>query len=150
MRLIAHNIRSMHNVGSIFRSADAFGVEKIYLTGYTATPPRMEIAKTALGSEDRVAWEHFEDPLTLIKQLKDEGWMVIALENAKDSRPISEISVDQTKTVLVLGSEVDGIAREILSACDLAVEIPMPGKKRSLNVSAATGIALFALTGEKR
>ena len=146
MRLIAHNIRSMHNVGAIFRSADAFCVEKLYLTGYTATPPRKEIAKVALGGEDRVPWEFAADPLLLITRLKKEGWKIIALENAAGSKPILSIAQDNqsSRVALILGSEVEGIAPEILALCDETVEIPMRGNKRSLNVSVAAGIALFA------
>ena len=146
MRLIAHDIRSLHNVGAIFRSADAFGVEKIYLTGYTPTPPRKEIAKVALGGEDRVAWEHAPDPLPLVEALKQGGWTVVALENGVRAEPIASVaaSVDAGKTVLVLGNEVEGIPAALLAACDRIAEIPMPGRKRSLNVSVATGVALFA------
>lgn len=150
MRIIAHNIRSLHNVGSVFRSADAFGVERIYLTGYTATPPRKEIAKTALGSEDQVAWEFHADVLPFITQLKKDGFTVLALENASGTEPILEVAkrLDPTRVVLLLGSEVEGVDKDVLAACDGAVEIPMPGRKRSLNVSVATGIALFAFSGK--
>lgn len=147
MRLIAHNIRSLHNVGAIFRSADAFALERLYLTGYTPTPPRKEIAKVALGGEDRVEWEPREDVLSLIADLKKEGFKVVALENAPGSTDLSAFAenADLTKTALVLGSEVEGVPADVLAACDAAVEIPLPGKKRSLNVSVATGVALFVL-----
>lgn len=147
MRLIAHNIRSLHNVGAIFRSADAFALERLYLTGYTPTPPRKEIAKVALGGEDRVSWETREDVLSLIAELKKDGFKVVALENAPGSSDISTFAktADLAKTALILGSEVEGVPAEVLAACDAAVEIPLPGKKRSLNVSVATGVALFVL-----
>ncbi len=147
MRLIAHNIRSLHNVGAIFRSADAFALERLYLTGYTPTPPRKEIAKVALGGEDRVSWEPREDVLSLIADLKKEGFKVVALENAPGSSDISAFAsqADLAKTALILGSEVEGVPADALAACDAAVEIPLPGKKRSLNVSVATGVALFVL-----
>ncbi len=149
MILIAHDIRSLHNVGAIFRSADAFGVEKIYLSGYTGHPPQKEIAKTALGSEHRVAWEHNEDLPSLLAKLREQGYLIVALENRVDSVPIDELKTEK-QIVLLLGNETEGIAQEILLLCDETVEIPMPGAKRSLNVSVATGIALFALQVRKR
>lgn len=147
MRLIAHNIRSLHNVGALFRSADAFAVERLYLTGYTPTPPRKEIAKVALGGEDRVPWEPRADVLPLIAELKKEGFSVVALENAPGSADLSAFAetADPAKVVLVLGSEVEGVPADVLAACDAAVEIPLPGRKRSLNVSVAAGVALFVL-----
>lgn len=144
MIVIAHNIRSLHNVGAIFRSADAFGVERVYLTGFTGTPPRSEIAKTALGSEDRVAWEYGK-VVEVIETVRGMGYRVVALENGVGARPIGPV---EGKVALVLGNEVEGIEPEVLALCDEAVEIPMPGRKRSLNVSVAAGIALFALSGK--
>lgn len=141
MIIIAHNIRSLHNVGSVFRSADCFGIERLYLTGFTGTPPRSEIAKTALGAEDRVAWEA-GDVFEVIAKVRAEGYRVIALENGVGARAIGE---ESGKIALVLGNEVEGIEKEVLDATDGAVEIPMPGRKRSLNVSVAAGIAMFAL-----
>ena len=145
MIVIAHHIRSLHNVGSIFRSCDVFGVEKVYLSGITGTPPRREIAKVALGSEHRVAWEHVDEILELIGQLRNEGHQIIALENGVGARPIDAFEKVE-RIVLILGNEVDGIDPAILDQCDARVEIAMPGRKQSLNVSVATGIALFALT----
>jgi tRNA G18 (ribose-2'-O)-methylase SpoU len=145
MIVIAHNIRSLHNVGAIFRSADAFGVEKIFLTGYTGTPPRKEIAKVALGSEHHLPWEHVEDAQKVIKGLQDEGVRVLALENGVDAVPIQESGVDPEKTALLLGNEVKGVEEALLDIVDRTVEIPMPGRKQSLNVSVATGVALYAL-----
>lgn len=151
MILIAYNIRSLHNVGSIFRSADAFGVEKIYLTGYTSAPPRKEIAKVALGSEARVPWEKEEDVLELIRRLQKDGKKVLALEIGENVLSVSDAQnkFDHTEIVLVLGNEVSGLEPEVLSACDATVMIPMPGQKRSLNVSVASGIAMFALSEKK-
>lgn len=143
MVVIAHNIRSLHNVGAIFRSADAFGVERLYLTGYTGIPPRPEIAKTALGSQDRVAWEQSADAVEVIRCLKADGYRVLALENGVGAEPIAPQS---GRIALVLGNEVEGIEPGVLAQCDKAVEIPMCGRKRSLNVSVATGIALFVLS----
>ncbi len=117
MIIIAHNIRSLHNVGSIFRTADVFGIEKIYLTGYTGQPPRKEIAKTALGSDKRVKWEGVEDVYKLIDQLKDEGVVVAALE--MNERSVSIESFTSSKEVaLILGNEVEGIEKEVLEKCD--------------------------------
>lgn len=142
MVIIAHNIRSLHNVGAIFRSADCFGVERIYLTGFTGTPPRPEIAKVALGAEDRVSWE-LGNILDVIARLKADGYRLVALENAKGSVPIGP---EEGKVALLLGNEVDGVDLDILSLADKMVEIPMPGRKRSLNVAVATGIALFVFS----
>lgn len=144
MIVIAHNIRSLHNVGSIFRSCDVFSVEKLYLTGYTGAPPRKEIAKVSLGSEHHIPWEQSEDAYQIIKQLKERGYYIVALDNAEGSIPISECSTEKP-LALLLGNEVEGISDELRTQCDIQVEISMPGRKQSLNVSVATGIALFAL-----
>ncbi len=149
MIIIAHNIRSLHNVGAIFRSADAFSVEKVYLTGYTGNPPRKEIAKTALGSEHRVPWEARESAEELIRELKEGGFVVAALETGEGAVAIDEF--ESIKPIaLVLGNEVEGIDKETKALCDNILEIPMLGTKQSLNVSVATGIALFALTQKKQ
>jgi len=144
IRVLAHNIRSLWNVGSFFRTADAFGVEKLYLTGYTATPPRREISKTAIGAEEWIDWEYTEDPIKLISALKADGWTIVALELTDSAQSINDY-VAPAKTCLVLGHEVTGVSEEILSVCDDTVMIPMLGKKESLNVSVATGIALYCL-----
>jgi len=143
MRLIAHDIRSLHNVGSLFRSADAFGIEKIYLTGITGTPPRKEIAKVALGSEHRVPWEQQEDIKSLIQELQKQGWFICALETGKEAKSLTQIKGQGGKIILLVGNEVEGLSSELCAACDAIAEIPMPGVKRSLNVSVAAGIALF-------
>lgn len=147
MILIAHDIRSLHNVGAIFRSADAFGVEKLYLTGYTETPPRKEIAKVALGSQDRVAWEK-RDALEVVNELKGKGIKVYALDNREGAVDIR--TVDGGKIALILGNEVEGVPADLLAACDGTAEILMPGAKRSLNVAVAAGIALFAFSSKNR
>ncbi len=173
MIVIAHNIRSLHNVGSIFRSCDAFGVEKLYLSGITGVPPRREIAKVALGSEHRVAWEHTDDVLELIRSLQSDGCTIVALENGPRAKPIDAFcptcpstcppqlcerrrkldNVERSgigQIAIIVGNEVEGIDREILDVVDATVEIPMPGRKQSLNVSVAAGIALFALMSRAR
>ncbi len=142
MIIIAHDIRSLHNVGSILRNAAAFGVEKVYLTGITAKPPRKEIAKVALGAENLVPWET-GDVKEIIAKLKSEGYRILALENINGAVDISAIKPTQ-KDVLILGSEVEGIAVDLLSLADMAIIIPM-AQKRSLNVSVASGIAMLAL-----
>lgn len=153
--VIAHNMRSLYNVGSIFRTADSFNVSKIYLTGYTGTPGnephRLRMQKSALGAETWVPWEHCKSPSRLIKKLKSEGVKIVALENkvpagAGVSRPQS-ITKFKPKfpLALVLGEEVRGVSKAILKLCDSAVEIPMFGKKESLNVSVAFGIAAYVL-----
>lgn len=145
MIVIAHNIRSLHNVGSIFRSCDAFDIERLYLTGFTGSPPRKEIAKVSLGSEHRVSWEAHEEVIDLLQDLKKKGFHIVALENTPGSIPINTFQTEQS-IALVLGNEVEGIEQDVLTLCDTQIEIEMPGKKQSLNVSVATGIALFALT----
>ena len=143
--LLAHNIRSLWNVGSLFRTADGFGVEKIYLTGYTACPPRREISKTALGAEEWIPWDHIADPLEAIEQCKAAQYSVVALEQTEHAIDVTDFSPTQ-KLCLILGHEVTGVPPELLIQCDDTVHIPMHGKKESLNVAVATGIALHALS----
>jgi tRNA G18 (ribose-2'-O)-methylase SpoU len=142
MVVIANNIRSLHNVGSIFRNAASFGVEKLFLTGYTATPPRKEISKVALGAQDLVAWEA-AGISAVIAELKKQGYQVWGLETGEGAKDIATINIP--KIALVLGSEVEGIDSDTRTMLDGLVEIPMR-KKRSLNVSVASGIAMYLLT----
>ncbi len=142
--LLAHNIRSLWNIGSLFRTADAMGVEKIWLTGYTATPPRREISKTAIGADEWIAWEYERDALEVVRSLKQNGWKVVGLEITKTSTPLREYKPDGN-TCLVIGHEITGVPDEILKECDDVVHIPMNGKKESLNVAVAAGIALHHL-----
>jgi len=142
--LFAHNIRSLWNIGALFRSCDCFAVEKLILSGYTATPPRREIAKTALGADEWIPWEKVENPQSAIQQLSNEGWKIVALEQSKRSIALQEYSPPE-KTCLIVGHEVLGVPEEILKLCDDVVHIPMLGKKKSLNVSVAAGIALHHL-----
>ncbi len=141
MIVIAHDIRSLHNVGSIFRNAAAFGVEKLWCTGYTAVPPRKEIAKVSLGAEDMVPWEQ-GDIVDVIAKLRGDGWRVIGLETGEGAVDIASVAHD--RIALVLGNEVDGIDAATRALLDGIVEIPMH-KKRSLNVSVASGIAMHML-----
>ncbi|MBU0458734.1 RNA methyltransferase [Patescibacteria group bacterium] len=144
--LLAYNIRSLWNVGSLFRTSDAFGVEKLILTGYSATPPRREISKTAIGAEEYIKWEHIEDPIEAIGKLKEHGFRIVALELSEDAVDVSQYQA-QEKTCLIVGHEVTGVPEEILGICDDKIQIPMMGKKESLNVAVATGIALSHIGG---
>lgn len=141
---LAHNVRSLWNVGSFFRTSDAFGIEKIYLTGYTGHPPRKEIAKVALGADDTVPWEHAEDPLPVLTQLKKEGFSIIALELTPSAKNLESYEPPD-KLCLVVGHELSGVPEEILSIADDVIKIPMHGQKESLNVAVAAGIALHHL-----
>ncbi len=150
--ILLHNIRSAHNVGSIFRTADAVGVTKIYLSGYTPTPldrfgcARKDLAKVALGAEKSISWEQIIDPKKLIKKLKKDNFQVVAFEQSVRAMDYKKVKISQSVLVLV-GSEVGGIEQEFLSLCDIVAEIPMKGIKESLNVSVAFGIALFRMLG---
>ncbi len=144
IRLLAYNVRSLWNVGSFFRTCDAFAVEKIYLTGYTGCPPRKEITKTALGAEQTIPWEHAVDPLPIIDQLKLEGWTIASLELTADARELSAYAPPD-RLCLVVGHELDGVPEAILERSDVTLKVPMLGTKESLNVSVATGIALHHL-----
>ncbi len=142
--IILNNIRSRENVGSIFRTADAAGVAKIYLCGITPTPPHEKISKTALGAETYVSWEYCKETWRLLEKLKKEGMNVVALEQTKKSVDLFKFKPKFPLT-LVLGNEVGGLSPKILKYCGKKVVIPMHGKKESLNVSVAAGIALFRL-----
>lgn len=142
--VLAHNIRSLWNVGSFFRTCDAFNVEHLYLTGYTGTPPRKEISKTALEAQTWVPWTHELDPLSVIAHLRKDDFAIVALERTQNSVDIASLRVPP-KLCLILGHEVTGVAEELLRESDHVVHIPMLGKKESLNVSVAAGIALYAL-----
>ena len=146
--LLLHNIRSAHNVGSLFRTSDAAGVSEIYLTGYTPTPvdrfgrTQKEIAKTALGAEQNIHWTALNTPGPIIKRLKKEGWIIVGVE--QDERAIDyRAFVAHGPTLFILGNEVLGISAALKKQCDVIVEIPMRGAKESLNVGVAGGIVLF-------
>jgi len=150
VRVLLHNIRSTHNVGSIFRTADAGGVSHIYISGYTSSPldqfkrKQKDIAKTALGAEDSVAWSKALTLKKLIATLKIDGFSVLALEQSKKSVDYKKVELGE-KVLLVVGNEVKGMSPELLKLADVVAEIPMKGEKESLNVSVAFGIALFQL-----
>ncbi len=140
--VIAHNIRSLWNIGALFRSADAFRISHIHLTGYTAAPPRKEISKTALGAEDTVPWSQENDPVEVIMRRRRAGFVVVALELGEGSIPLMDFKPGQP-VCLILGHEILGVPREILALSDHIVHIPMLGAKHSLNVSVAAGIAMY-------
>ena len=168
VRVLLHNIRSTHNVGSIFRTSDALGVNKIYLSGYTPTPldrfgkPRKDVAKVALGAERIIPWEYIKKPEEVIKKLKKakpnsknsvarfteggfrEKYKVIGIEQSKKSIDYKKVKVTYP-VLFIVGNEVDGIPKNVLSLCDIVAEIPMRGDKESLNVSVAFGVALFRI-----
>lgn len=148
--VLLHNIRSTHNVGSIFRTADALGITEIYLSGYTPAPvdrfgrPRKDIAKVALGAEKSVIWKYIDDPEKKIKELKKMKCKIIALEQTKKSTDYKKIKINPPM-LFIVGNEVGGIEDKTLTLCDNIVEIPMKGSKESLNVSVAFGVALFRI-----
>ena len=143
--VIINNIRSRENVGSIFRTTDAAGIDKIYLCGITPTPPHQKISKTALGAEKYIPWEYHKTCWRLIEKLHQEGFQIIALENIKKAKNIFSIKKPKRSMVLVLGSETKGLSSQILKRTDVIVQIPMQGRKESLNVSVAFGIAVYQL-----
>lgn len=142
--LVLDDIRSLHNIGSVFRTADAFLVEKIYLCGITATPPNKEIHKTALGATDTVAWEYNKNVTDLIEKLKAEGTSVWAVEQVENSVLLNDFLPEQgTKYALVFGNEVKGVSQEAIQLCDGSIEIPQLGTKHSLNISVSAGIVVW-------
>ncbi len=142
--VVLDNIRSMHNVGAVFRTADAFLIEKVYLCGITATPPHKEIHKTAIGATESVDWEYEENALSLIDKLRQDNYTIISIEQVENSVSFPEYEVNPTqKYVIVMGNEVDGVQQEIIDKTDVCLEIPQSGTKHSLNVSVCTGIVLW-------
>jgi len=148
--VILDNIRSTFNVGSIFRTADALGINQIILGGTTPTPvdrfgrERKDIAKVSLGAEKSVVWKHETDVLKVVKKLKKEGYQIIAVEQAENSLDYKKVKI-KNKVAFVMGAEVEGVAKNILKSADVIVEIPMLGQKESLNVSVSFGVALFRI-----
>lgn len=144
--VVLDNIRSLNNVGSVFRSSDAFLVNSIYLCGITAQPPHKDIHKTALGATDSVEWKYFEHTLDAIEQLKKEGYKIISIEQAEDSVFLQDFEVKiNEKYALIMGHEVKGVAQDVIDASDYVVEIPQFGTKHSFNISVTTGIVLWEL-----
>lgn len=144
--IILDDIRSLHNIGSVFRTSDAFLIEKIYLCGITATPPNKEIHKTALGATDTVAWEYAKDVLEVISKLKAENTIIYAIEQVENAVFLDNFQpIKQTKYALVFGNEVYGVSQEAIKICDGCIEIPQLGTKHSLNISVSAGIVVWDL-----
>jgi tRNA G18 (ribose-2'-O)-methylase SpoU len=141
--IVLHNIRSAYNVGSIFRTSDSAGIEKLILCGFTPHPPNKEIEKTSLDATQTVSWEYFSNTLDAIGKLKSEGKTIVAVELTDKSIDYTEIKPTDYPIALILGNEISGIDNEILKECDFAIEIPMYGVKHSLNVSVAAGIVAY-------
>ncbi|MGE6219377.1 RNA methyltransferase [Nubsella zeaxanthinifaciens] len=142
--IMLDNVRSMHNVGSVFRTADGFAVEKVVLCGITAQPPHREIEKTALGATQSVAWEHFDDTLTAIAAYKKLGYQIIAIEQAQNSVMLNKNEPNlQEKYVLIFGNEVNGVSDEAMEQTDKCIEIPQFGTKHSFNIVISAGIVLW-------
>ena len=144
--VVLDNIRSLNNIGSVFRTSDAFLIEKIYLCGICATPPNKDNHKTALGATESVAWEYVEDTLTLVEKLKAENVKVLAIEQAENSTKLNTFyPKENEKYAIVMGNEVKGVQQEVVSAADICLEIPQLGTKHSLNISVTTGVVLWDL-----
>lgn len=142
--VVLDEIRSLHNIGSVFRTSDAFRVESIYLCGITATPPHSELHKTALGAEYTVDWKYFNNTLDAVNKLKSEGYIVYSIEQAEGSIMLDELELDTTKKyAIVMGNEVKGVQQEVINNSDGCIEIPQYGTKHSLNVSVTTGIVIW-------
>lgn len=142
--MVLDNVRSLHNVGSVFRTADAFRIERICLCGITATPPHAEIHKTALGAENSVEWTFFNDATDAVEQLKEQGYTVYAVEQAENSTSLPQLQLDPTQRyAMVLGNEVKGVQQQVVDACQGCIEIPQFGTKHSLNVSVAAGLVMW-------
>lgn len=142
--IILDNIRSLNNIGSVFRTADAFLIQKIYLCGITAQPPHRDIQKTALGATDSVDWEYVEDTVTLSRKLKEQNVQLCAIEQAENSVMLHDVSLESGKVyALIFGNEVKGVQQEIVSLSDTVIEIPQFGTKHSLNISVSVGITIW-------
>jgi len=143
---VLENIRSAYNVGSVFRTADAFLLEAVYITGYTCTPPHKEIKKTALGAEDSVEWKHFLNASEAITSLKADGYKVYAVEQAVDSLHLQQTNfTSEEKIAVIFGNEVTGVEQDTIRQCDGCIEIPQLGMKHSLNIATAAGVVLWEI-----
>ena len=142
--IVLDNIRSLNNIGSFFRTSDAFNVEKIYLCGITAKPPHRDINKTALGATDSVEWEHVESTEEIVKSLKQSGYSICSIEQAENTTALNEVNnLNDSKFALVFGNEVDGVDQKIIDLPDRIIEIPQFGTKHSLNVSVCAGVVMW-------
>lgn len=147
--VVLENIRSAYNVGSVFRTADAFLLEAIYICGYTAYPPHKEIKKTALGAEDTVHWKHFKQITEAIAQLRQEGYKVYSVEQAENSIALNQFQTGKEKIAVIFGNEVTGVEQSTIALTDGCIEIPQLGMKHSLNISVAAGVVLWELVRYK-
>ena len=144
LTVVVDNVRSLHNVGSVFRTSDAFRVERVMLCGITATPPHAEIHKTALGAEDVVTWSYHSDTLEAVQELKSEGYSVYAIEQVQGSIALQDFRTEPGNSyAVVLGNEVKGVQQQVVDACDGSIEIPQFGTKHSLNVSVTAGMVIW-------
>ncbi|MCK0108552.1 RNA methyltransferase [Flavobacteriaceae bacterium S0825] len=144
--MILDNIRSLNNIGSVFRTSDAFLIEKIYLCGITAKPPHKDIHKTALGSTETVDWEYVEDTLTLVEKLKTKNIKIISIEQAENATMLNDFTPDkETRYAIVFGNEVKGVQQEVVDTSDVVIEIPQYGTKHSLNISVSAGVVIWDL-----
>jgi len=142
--VILDNVRSLHNVGSVFRTSDAFLVEAVYLCGITSTPPQAEIHKTALGAESTVNWLYFEDTLEAVTELREKGYTIFAIEQAEGSTKLPDLNLYQSeKYAVILGNEIKGVQQVVVDNCDGCIEIPQFGTKHSMNVSVTAGIIIW-------
>lgn len=144
--IVLDNVRSLHNVGSAFRTADAFRIEKIYLTGITGIPPHREIEKTALGATDSVNWEYAAQPEEVVQQLKASGYHIAVVEQTNQSTSLRDFSMPEKKLCLVFGNEIHGVSEPVIQLADQALEIPQSGTKHSLNISVCVGIVVWEVT----
>ncbi|MBE9517272.1 MAG: RNA methyltransferase [Bacteroidetes bacterium] len=144
--LVMDNVRSLHNIGSLFRTADAFRLEGIYLCGITATPPHREIHKTALGATESVSWEYREETTDAISELKEKGYMILSVEQTEGAVLLDQVQLsDNQKYALVFGHEIRGVDQDVVDLSDQCIEIPQYGTKHSLNISVAAGIVIWEL-----
>lgn len=144
LTVVLDNVRSLHNVGSIFRTADAFAVERLFLCGITAVPPAREITKTAIGAEETVVWEYFDNTIDAVKQLQSEGYIITAGEQAQQSTSSFDVNaLKGERFALILGNEVFGVSQDCIDLCDAVIEIEQRGTKHSLNVSVSGGVLMY-------
>ena len=143
--VILDDVRSMHNVGSVFRTCDAFAIAELYLCGYTPAPPHRDIHKTALGATETVAWQNFVTTMDAVKHVKEAGYKVLAVEQAHNSIQLDQLNWQNEKIALVFGNEVTGVHEEVLQAADGCIEIPQWGAKHSLNISVSVGVVLWEI-----
>ena len=147
--IILDDVRSLNNIGSVFRTADAFLIEKIYLCGITASPPHKDIRKTALGATESVLWEYRESVMEVVKELKERGDFIVAVEQVEGSQMLNDFNVKrEAKYVLIFGNEVKGVAQDVVDICDTVVEIPQYGTKHSLNISVSVGVVVWDIVAK--